>query len=358
MIGGNRFALAVCIAWLSSYQSSAVTARLPVDVSSLGVAGSAADSHAILRRPVPRKRGVGWGLNATLIHTLAGMNWWYNWGPSVGDPAAMEAAEAEGMRFVPMQWGRWGIDQLAQHIQPGSKIVLGYNEPNHQLQANMTPQEAAVRAAASRSGWPSNTKLLCSRPGSRCVSQKPHAQSMQALWPQLQAVADKLELLLGSPAAAPCGASCVTPNPFACEHSSGPAVHLPAPHPAPLETCCTTASTPSSNATLWRSLIDAWKRCRTPLRAVQGGTRSSPPAHVAELTSWPPTSTRAACPPWPHISARPGKHRCCNRTARLCHSNSRGEWHKRRCCALLSVQEAPLPATAATQEVRAPHLAD
>ncbi len=37
---------------------------------------------------------------------------------------------------------------------------------------------------------------------------------MQDLWPYLEAVADKLGLRLGAPAASPCGADCVQPDPF------------------------------------------------------------------------------------------------------------------------------------------------
>ena len=36
----------------------------------------------------------------------------------------------------------------------------------------------------------------------------------QALWPRLQAAADALGVRLGSPAAAPCGAECLEPDPF------------------------------------------------------------------------------------------------------------------------------------------------
>ncbi|EFN56784.1 hypothetical protein CHLNCDRAFT_144273 [Chlorella variabilis] len=128
--------------------------------------------------PFLRKRGVGWGLNATHIRTLAGLSWWYKWGPSVRDPETTRAAAAVGMRFVPEQWGRGGIADLGARIQPGSAVLLSFNEPNHQLQASLTPQEAAE------------------------------------LWPQLEEVADRLGLRLGAPAAAPCGAQCVTPSPF------------------------------------------------------------------------------------------------------------------------------------------------
>jgi hypothetical protein len=53
--------------------------------------------------PLLKKRGVAWGLNATHIHQLAGLEWWYNWGPSVNDVGAVAAAAEVGMHFVPEQ---------------------------------------------------------------------------------------------------------------------------------------------------------------------------------------------------------------------------------------------------------------
>lgn len=146
--GWRQPAVALYIAWLySAAWPLAEAARRPGDAAGLEIDGGAARSPG--RAVLLPKRGTGWGLNATLVHTLAGLRWWYDWGPSVGDPAAMAAAAAEGMHFVPMQWGRWGIDRLAEQLEPGAeRVILGPNEPNHQLQANLTPKEAAVRAAA------------------------------------------------------------------------------------------------------------------------------------------------------------------------------------------------------------------
>ncbi|PSC75873.1 neutral sphingomyelinase [Micractinium conductrix] len=108
------------------------------------------------------KRGVGWGLTVAEIGALNGLTWYYNWGPHIGDNASAAAAAAAGLSFAPMQWGSWGIDQLAAQAQPGARVVLGVG----------------------------------------------------ALWPRLQAAADALGVRLGSPAAAPCGAECLEPDPF------------------------------------------------------------------------------------------------------------------------------------------------
>lgn len=107
-----------------------------------------------------------------------------------------------------MQWGRGGIADLGARIQPGSAVLLSFNEPNHQLQASLTPQEAAVswgRRQALR------TKCVCSP---ATVIHRSTLPVLQELWPQLEEVADRLGLRLGAPAAAPCGAQCVTPSPF------------------------------------------------------------------------------------------------------------------------------------------------
>lgn len=40
---------------------------------------------------------------------------------------------------------QWSIDLLApEKLPPQAKYLLGYNEPNHNEQAKLTPQEAAV----------------------------------------------------------------------------------------------------------------------------------------------------------------------------------------------------------------------
>lgn len=49
-----------------------------------------------------------------------------------------------------MQWGQGGVEQLGAEVQAGSRVLLGFNEPNHGEQAGITPQDAAVRRARGR----------------------------------------------------------------------------------------------------------------------------------------------------------------------------------------------------------------
>lgn len=121
---------------------------------------------------------LGWSMDHMAefeaLHQLA---WWYNWGPD-GNPGAIACSAQLGIEFVPMQWGKWNIETLQKDIHPGAKHLLGFNEPGHQEQANLDPQQAA------------------------------------ALWPHLEAVARDMGLKLGTPSPAPCGAHCVRASPF------------------------------------------------------------------------------------------------------------------------------------------------
>jgi hypothetical protein len=85
--------------------------------------------------------------------------WWYNWGVLANGLAPDQFHQ----EFVPMQWGRWGVDKLQDKLAAlvamghKPKALLGFNEPNVPEQANMTPELAAelwpgVEAAAAAFG--------------------------------------------------------------------------------------------------------------------------------------------------------------------------------------------------------------
>lgn len=85
-----------------------------------------------------------------------GYNWWYNWNYV---PGTSDSYTAE---FVPMIYGRHNVGNL-DNLPPTASHILGFNEPNMDKQANMTPAEACE------------------------------------LWPQLEAAAQRLNASLGSP---------------------------------------------------------------------------------------------------------------------------------------------------------------
>ena len=69
-------------------------------------------------------------------------HWHYSWGLGLSD------FEPVNVDFVPMQWGKWGpseeaLAELTALKEEGKiRYLLGFNEPDHVPQANMTVQEA------------------------------------------------------------------------------------------------------------------------------------------------------------------------------------------------------------------------
>ena len=59
--------------------------------------------------------------------------WWYNW--SHAPFTTQNNAE-----FVPMFWDERDANRV---VNPGARFLLGFNEPNFKVQANLTPSEAA-----------------------------------------------------------------------------------------------------------------------------------------------------------------------------------------------------------------------
>ncbi|KAI7835351.1 hypothetical protein COHA_010746 [Chlorella ohadii] len=137
------------------------------------------------------KRGLCWQFKDTSLGAkpalpFKNVSWWYNWGaaPFAEEKAMAQHAAKEGIEYVPMQWSKWNIADLDKTMASrplGSRVLLGFNEPNHGWdQAHLTAKEAATF-------WKSH----------------------------MQPVADRYGLRLGSPAAAPCGSSeCIEKDPF------------------------------------------------------------------------------------------------------------------------------------------------
>ena len=128
------------------------------------------------------KRGLAYGYHSAAdMQALApGLSWWYNWS-ATPDAGAVSVYSGLGIDYVPMQWNSQlngttvTAAALAARIPGGTGFLLGFNEPNFRLQANLTPRQAA------------------------------------ALWPVLEAVAQQKSLRLVSPAVNYCG-DCVSDN--------------------------------------------------------------------------------------------------------------------------------------------------
>lgn len=61
------------------------------------------------------------------------VRWWYNW-------ALKSTGTDVGLEFVPMIWNQTTVSSA---LPSGSKFVLGFNEPNFFVQANLSPTQAA-----------------------------------------------------------------------------------------------------------------------------------------------------------------------------------------------------------------------
>ncbi|QDS71676.1 hypothetical protein FKW77_008023 [Venturia effusa] len=89
------------------------------------------------------KRGIAYN-SPSLAKLLIGKSQWaYNW-------ASVNGGLASGVEFLPMLWGAgtektgtWVKDATAG-IAAGATALLGFNEPDHTEQANMSPQAAAT----------------------------------------------------------------------------------------------------------------------------------------------------------------------------------------------------------------------
>ncbi|MBU6530926.1 glycosyl hydrolase [Streptomyces mayonensis] len=68
----------------------------------------------------------------------SGASWYYNWASSTDG-----VNRPDGVEYVPMIWGPGSVtdDELGRAAEQGSAL-LGFNEPDHADQANMTPEQA------------------------------------------------------------------------------------------------------------------------------------------------------------------------------------------------------------------------
>jgi len=85
----------------------------------------------------------------------------------------------DGIEYVSMVWGSASLQpNLASVVPNSAKYLLGFNEPNYYAQSNLPAEVAA------------------------------------SLWPQVESVADSLNLKIVSPAVNYCGGGCTDTDPF------------------------------------------------------------------------------------------------------------------------------------------------
>ncbi len=103
------------------------------------------------------KKGVAvWDFPAVSAGLKAvGASWYYNWGPSND-----RMPGPSGVEFVPMIWGVANVtDATLSKVKGEGRVLLGFNEPDMDGQANMTPAKALelwprLQATGMRLGSP------------------------------------------------------------------------------------------------------------------------------------------------------------------------------------------------------------
>lgn len=89
-------------------------------------------------------------LSLTSLQNLRNVvSWGYGWDyQTVPAPPSVQHWDDMGIRWLPMVWGRRQLDAASNQVgilQWGTvrQAILGFNEPNFQAQANLSPAEAA-----------------------------------------------------------------------------------------------------------------------------------------------------------------------------------------------------------------------
>lgn len=97
------------------------------------------------------KKGVGWGT----LHRTQNMNlsWYYHWAlaPSLGmDGLSRDGGNMKNLTFVPMIWGNYGDEWLADPANKKWGTVLSFNEPDWSDQSNVPVTIESAKAWAER----------------------------------------------------------------------------------------------------------------------------------------------------------------------------------------------------------------
>jgi PKD repeat protein len=107
---------------------------------------------------VSPKRGMAYGNHsiADLNAVKPGISWWYNW-TSDPDAAIKNYYSSQGIEYVPMLWNdSYTVANIIANMPAGTKYILAYNEPNFNVEANMTPAQAAA-------AWPKIEQIAAAK---------------------------------------------------------------------------------------------------------------------------------------------------------------------------------------------------
>ncbi len=96
---------------------------------------------------VSPKRGVAYGFHSQndIAQTATGASWWYNWASEPDPDLRADYSIANyGVEFVPMVWNdNFVVADVIADIPADAKYLLAFNEPNFNVEANMSPTYAA-----------------------------------------------------------------------------------------------------------------------------------------------------------------------------------------------------------------------
>ncbi|KIK55560.1 glycoside hydrolase family 128 protein [Collybiopsis luxurians FD-317 M1] len=135
-------ALLLAITLFGTLSSFTVVDAAPIHPGPRSASTSVQVHPAHLRRGVNAKRGIAYETSSkpdpSHIANTA-ISWLYNWGDTA--PANLP----KGIEFVPMQWGKDGVDGFQAKVKAsGAKYVLGFNEPERPDQSNIPVADAVT----------------------------------------------------------------------------------------------------------------------------------------------------------------------------------------------------------------------
>ena len=96
----------------------------------------------------------------TDLNVLTSPKWYYNWGAN-STFSDEKCNQLPSQEFVPMIWGYYGTKSYPiNYIQQNTNYILGFNEPNHVSQSDLTPAKAVQGWKIIQQTWGNTHKLI------------------------------------------------------------------------------------------------------------------------------------------------------------------------------------------------------